>query len=93
MKAIWKHTVLAESADTLIVEGNHYFPHDSLNKAFFEVSDHTSTCPWKGRANYYHIRVGEDINPNAAWFYHEPKDAAREIKDYVAFGKGVQVQN
>lgn len=92
MKATWKKTLLAESDDTVTVENNHYFPHESLNKEFFEVSVHSSVCPWKGTANYYHIRVGEDINPNAAWFYNEPKEAAKNIKGKVAFWKGVKVE-
>ncbi|WP_114747681.1 DUF427 domain-containing protein [Pleomorphovibrio marinus] len=92
MKAIWKNTLLAETDDTVIVENNHYFPHESLNKEFFEVSEHSSACPWKGTANYYHIRVGEDINPNAAWFYNDPKEAAKHIKGRVAFWKGVKVE-
>lgn len=92
MKAIWKDTILAESENTSIVENNHYFPPESLNRKFFEPSDTTSDCPWKGRANYYHIQIGEDTNRDAAWFYPQPKDAAKEIKNHVAFWKGVKVE-
>ncbi|MFV1885292.1 MAG: DUF427 domain-containing protein [Balneola sp.] len=91
MKAIWNGKVLAESDDTVIIENNHYFPADSINKEFFEDSDHHTTCPWKGLASYYSIKVDGDINQNAAWYYPSPKDAAKQIKDHVAFWKGVQV--
>ena len=92
MQAIWKDKILAQSDETIVVESNHYFPLASLNREFFEPSTTTSTCPWKGKANYYHIRIGEDINKDAAWFYENPKEAAKEIKDYVAFWKGVEVR-
>lgn len=91
MKAVWKDKILAESDDTVVVENNHYFPLESVNREFFEYSDTTSICPWKGKANYFHVRVGEDVNRDAAWFYEEPKEAAKEIKDHVAFWKGVEV--
>ena len=91
MKAIWNGKVLAESDDTIIIENNHYFPADSINREFFEDSDHHTTCPWKGLASYYSIKVDGDINQNAAWYYPSPKDAAKQIKDHVAFWKGVQV--
>jgi uncharacterized protein (DUF427 family) len=91
MKAIWKDKVLAQADKTEIVENNHYFPPASINREFFEVSDTTSTCPWKGKANYYHIKVDDDINPDAAWYYENPKEAAKQIKDHVAFWKGVKV--
>ncbi len=90
-RATWKGTVLAESDDTLVVEGNHYFPADSVKQEHFKASDHTSHCPWKGDARYYDVLVGDDVNSNAAWFYPEPKSAAAEIKDRVAFWKGVEV--
>jgi len=91
MKAVWKDKILAESDETVVVENNHYFPLESVNREFLEYSDTTSICPWKGKANYFHVRVGEDVNMDAAWFYEEPKEAAKEIKDHVAFWKGVEV--
>jgi uncharacterized protein (DUF427 family) len=91
MKATWEDTVLAESDKTIVVEGNHYFPSDSINKEFFQPSVTHSTCPWKGIASYYHIKVGEKSNQDAAWYYPEPKDAAQQIKNYVAFWRGVKV--
>ncbi len=91
MKAIWNDTVLAESGDTEVVEGNHYFPPESIDKDFFEASDHTSVCPWKGTASYFSLVVNGERNENAAWTYPNPKDAASEIKDHVAFWKGVEV--
>ena len=90
-KAIWNDTVLAESDRTLLVEGNHYFPPDAVHWEHFQESDHHTVCSWKGVASYYHIRVGEAVNPNAAWTYPEPKEAAQEITDYVAFWRGVQI--
>ncbi|MEX2514435.1 MAG: DUF427 domain-containing protein [Cyclobacteriaceae bacterium] len=92
MKAYWKDKLLAKADETKMVENNHYFPHESLNREFFEISNTTSECPWKGTANYYHIRIGEDTNRDAAWFYPNPKEAAKEIKDYVAFWKGVKIE-
>ncbi len=91
MKAVWKGTVIAESDDTVIVEGNHYFPLTSVNAALLEASAHTSVCPWKGTAHYYSLLVDGERNANAVWFYPEPKEAARQIKDRVAFWKGVVV--
>ncbi|MEL6649275.1 MAG: DUF427 domain-containing protein [Bacteroidota bacterium] len=91
MKAIWNNQVIAESDQTKIVEGNHYFPIESVNKDFFRESDHHSVCPWKGTASYYHVQVEGDINQNAAWFYPTAKDAAKHIEGYVAFWKGVEV--
>ena len=91
MKAIWNGKVLAESDQTEMVEGNHYFPPESLNNAYFKESSHTSTCPWKGLAHYYSIEVDGDTNKDAAWYYPEPQDAARQIKGHVAFWKGVEV--
>jgi uncharacterized protein (DUF427 family) len=92
MKAIWKEKVLAQSDETIVIENNHYFPLASLNREFFEQSTTTSTCPWKGTATYYHVRVGEDINRDAAWTYENPKEAAKEITDRVAFWKGIEVK-
>lgn len=91
MKATWENTMVAESAETIVVEGNHYFPPDSIKKEYFLTSDTHTTCPWKGLASYYHVRVGEKSNPDAAWYYPEPKEAAKSIKGYVAFWRGVKV--
>ena len=91
MKAIWKDHVLAESKDTIIVEGNHYFPVDSIKKEFFKPSETHTRCPWKGLASYYTIEVDGETNPDAAWYYPEPSDLARSIKDRVAFWHGVNV--
>jgi uncharacterized protein (DUF427 family) len=91
MKAIWKGKVLAESDSTLVVEGNHYFPPDSVRREYFKASDTRTTCPWKGVASYYTIDVDGESNQDAAWYYPEPKEAASNIKGYVAFWKGVQV--
>ncbi len=91
-KAIWKDTVIAESDKTIKVEGNHYFPPESLNKAALQPSDTTSTCPWKGKAHYYHVVANGVRNPDAAWYYPSPSDAAKEIKDHVAFWRGVTVE-
>ena len=91
MKAIWQGTVIAESDDTVVVENNHYFPRAALNMVHFSASQRTSHCPWKGEAHYFDVVVGEQRNPDAAWFYPEPKAAASEIKERVAFWRGVQV--
>lgn len=90
-KAIWNNTVLAESNDTVIVDGNHYFPPGALRTEHFRDSDHTTICGWKGTASYYDVVVGDAVNENAAWYYPEPKEAAAEIKDRVAFWNGVTV--
>jgi uncharacterized protein (DUF427 family) len=92
MKATWQDAVLAESDDTVVVEGNHYFPADSINRAYFQESSTHSTCPWKGEASYYDIVVDSNVNRDAAWYYPEPKQAAENIKDRVAFWKGVKVE-
>ena len=91
MKATWENTIIAESNDTIVVENNHYFPPDSIKQDCFTPSATHTTCPWKGLASYYNVKVGEKVNPDAAWFYPEPKDAAKQIKNYVAFWRGVQV--
>jgi uncharacterized protein (DUF427 family) len=91
MKAIWNSATLAESDKTLVVEGNPYFPPDSINKEYFRCSDMHTTCPWKGEASYYHIVVGDQINTDAAWYYPTPKREAAHIKNYVAFWHGVEV--
>ena len=91
MKATWHGKVLAESEETVVVEGNQYFPPDSINRELLRESSTHTTCPWKGQASYYDVIVDGDTNKDAAWFYPEPKDAAKEIKGYVAFWKGVTV--
>jgi len=91
MKAIWNDQIIAESENTVVVEGNHYFPPDSINQEFFKDSDKQTSCPWKGTASYYHIEVDGKTNNDAAWHYPEPKDAAQEIKDHIAFWKGVTI--
>jgi uncharacterized protein (DUF427 family) len=91
MKAIWNNIVLAESNNTVVIEGNHYFPPDSVNKEYFVKSDTESVCPWKGTANYYSLEVDGKINKDAAWYYPAPKSEAKQIKDHVAFWKGVKV--
>ena len=90
-QAIWQGTVLADSTDVVEVEGNSYFPADSLTKQYFKPSSTTTVCPWKGTASYYSIDVDGKQNPDAAWFYPSPKDAAKQIKDRVAFWRGVEV--
>ena len=92
VKAIWNGKVLAESDRTEIVEGNHYFPADALHKEFFKPSGTHSTCPWKGVASYYSIEVDGEKNPDAAWYYPDPKPAAHNIAGRVAFWKGVRIE-
>ena len=91
MKATWEGAILAESDRTLVVEGNHYFPPDSVQRRYLSPSDKRTTCHWKGVASYYHVQVGEKFNADAAWSYPEPAQAAKSIKDYLAFWRGVQV--
>ena len=91
MKATWQGVVIAESPDTVVVEGNHYFPADSLKMENFLPSETHTVCPWKGTASYYTLRVDGQENPDAAWFYPDPKEAAARIRGRVAFWKGVQV--
>ncbi len=91
MKAIWNDVVVAESDHTVVVEGNHYFPPESLRREYFEPSATTSVCGWKGTANYYSLNVAGQRNPDAAWYYPEPKPAAAEIAGRVAFWRGVRV--
>ncbi len=91
-KAVWNGAVLAESDNTVMVEGNHYFPRDTVNEEYFTEARATSRCPWKGKANYFDVTVDGDVNAGAAWIYHKPKAAAADIKDHVAFWRGVQVQ-
>ena len=92
MQAIWKDTVLAESDATIVVEGNHYFPRESIKGQYFAESERHTVCHWKGMASYFDVVVGTDKNPGAAWYYPEPSAAAREIKNRVAFWMGVVVR-
>ena len=90
-RATWKGVVIAESPDTVVVEGNHYFPRESLDEAYFQTSDTISRCFWKGTASYLHVAVNGETNADAAWFYETPSPAAAKIQGRVAFWKGVQV--
>ena len=92
MKAIWKNKIIADSNDTVVIEGNHYFPHDSIKKEFFKPSNTNTVCPWKGTASYYTIKVDGNENIDAAWYYPEVSDLAKGIKNRVAFWKGVTVE-
>lgn len=92
MKAIWNDTVVAESNETLIIENNHYFPPSSLKMKYFKPSDTHTHCPWKGEASYYSLEVDGERNPDAAWYYPDTKELAKAIKGYVAFWKGVRVE-
>jgi uncharacterized protein (DUF427 family) len=91
-KASWAGKLVAQSDACVVVEGNQYFPPESVNRQFLEPSDHTSICPWKGTAHYYHLVVDGMRNKNAAWYYPHPKEAAKEIQGRIAFWKGVSVQ-
>ena len=91
MKAVWHGKVLAESDNTQVVEGNHYFPRESVVAEYFKPRATTSVCPWKGTASYHTLVVDGAENRDAAWFYPEPKEKAANIKDHVAFWKGVEV--
>lgn len=92
MRAIWNGHVIAESDDTVVVEGNHYFPLESVDSAVLRPSDTHTVCPWKGTASYYSLEVDGKTNADAAWYYPTPKDAAAEITGRVAFWKGVDVE-
>ena len=92
-KAIWNGTVLAESDQCEVAEGNQYFPPDSINKQYFQESNTHSVCPWKGTASYYSIEVDGQVNKDAAWYYPTAKDKAKNIEGYIAFWKGVKVEN
>ncbi|MCF8262566.1 MAG: DUF427 domain-containing protein [Melioribacteraceae bacterium] len=91
MKAVWNGKVIPESDKTIVVEGNHYFPAESIDSEFFVQSNTNTTCPWKGLASYYTLEVEGKVNKDAAWYYPEPKEAANQIKDHVAFWKGVEI--
>jgi uncharacterized protein (DUF427 family) len=90
-QAKWQDVILAESNDTIVIEGNHYFPPDSIDRQYFQDSSTHTTCPWKGEASYYTIKVDDQVNLDAAWYYPHPKEAAAEIRDYVAFWNGVEI--
>lgn len=92
-KAIWEDVVLAESDDCVVVEGSLYFPPDSLKREHFKPSDTTTVCPWKGKASYYHLEVNGKVNRDAAWYYPEAKDAAKEIEGRVAFWQDVRMES
>ena len=92
VRAIWNGEVIAESERTVIVEGNHYFPPDAIVKEYFEPSDRTTICFWKGTASYYDVVVNGERNPGAAWFYPKPTQAAEKIKDHIAFWKGIKIE-
>jgi uncharacterized protein (DUF427 family) len=92
MRAIWRDAVLAESDDTVVVEGNHYFPESAIDRQYFRESATHTTCPWKGVASYYDVVVGDEVNHDAAWYYPTPKEAAANITGHVAFWKGVKVE-
>ncbi|WP_291010345.1 DUF427 domain-containing protein [Hydrogenophaga sp.] len=91
MKATWNGVVVAESDDTVLVEGNHYFPESSLKREYVTFSNHRTSCPWKGQAHYHSLLVKGELNPDAAWYYPEPKPEAENIRGRVAFWKGVKV--
>jgi uncharacterized protein (DUF427 family) len=92
MKASWNGAVVAESDDTVLVEGNHYFPESALNRAYVTFSNHRTSCPWKGQARYYSLLVNGELNADAAWYYPDPKPEAENIRGRVAFWKGVKVE-
>ncbi len=92
MKAIYNDTIIAESDSTELVEGNHYFPPESIKKAYFTPSDKKSVCPWKGKASYYTIHVGDDQVLHGAWYYPSPSSAADHIKGYLAFSRSIQIE-
>lgn len=93
MKATWNGALIAESDDTVLVEGNHYFPESALNRTFVTFSNHRTTCPWKGEAKYLSLLVNGELNADAAWYYPEPKPEAENIRGRVAFWKGVKVED
>jgi len=92
MKATWNGAVLAESDKTIVIEGNHYFPKDTINREYFQASSTHTICPWKGEASYYDVVVDGQMNKDAAWYYPEAKPAADAVKDRVAFWRGVKVE-
>jgi uncharacterized protein (DUF427 family) len=93
MRATWNGATIAESDDTIVIEGNHYFPRDAIRQEYFQPSNTHTICPWKGEASYFNVVVNGETNKDAAWYYPDPKPAAQEIKDYVAFWRGVKVES
>ena len=93
MRATWNGATIAESNDTIVIEGNHYFPRDAIRQEYFQPSNTHTICPWKGEASYFNVVVNGETNKDAAWYYPDPKPAAQEIKDYVAFWRGVKVES
>lgn len=91
MKATWNDTVVAQSDDTVLVEGNHYFPMDALDRQYVSFSNHKTMCAWKGQASYFSLLVNGDMLTDAAWYYPDPTPRAEEIRDRVAFGNGVKI--
>ena len=92
IRAVWNGAILAETPRTVRLEGNHYFPADSLHRAYLKDSSTTTMCPWKGRARYYTVVVDGTVNPDAAWYYPKPSPLARKIKNQVAFSRGVRIE-
>lgn len=93
IRAVWNGAVLAEAPETVRLEGNHYFPPDSVRREHLTTSSTTSVCPWKGTAHYYSVSVDGEVNPDAAWYYPSPSEQAQQIKDHVAFWKGVRIES
>lgn len=93
MKALWNDHIIAQTSETVVVEGNHYFPPDSAKRQYLSNSDTTTFCPWKGTANYFHIKVEYDTNEDAAWYYTDPKAETDAIKNHIAFWKGVRIES
>jgi uncharacterized protein (DUF427 family) len=93
MRATWNGATIAESNDTIVIEGNHYFPRDAIRQEYFQPSNTHTICPWKGEASYFNVVVNGETNKDAAWYYPDPKPAAQEIKEYVAFWRGVKVES
>lgn len=91
MKATWMGETIAESDETLVVEGNHYFPEGSVKKEYLQPSETHTTCPWKGQASYYTLKVKDNENRDAAWYYPEPSEAAKAIRGHIAFWRGVEL--
>ena len=92
MKATWNGTVIAESDDTVVVEGNHYFPANSLRRVFITFSNHHTSCAWKGQASYYSLLVNGEMNTDAVWYYADPKPEAEMVNGRIAFWKGVKIE-
>ena len=92
MKAIWNGQIIAESNETIVIENNHYFPPESIKEQFFKPSSTHTNCPWKGKASYYSLNVNGEENTDAAWYYPETSELAKQIKGYIAFWKGVTIE-